>query len=261
MPVKRHRAARATVSNATMYYIVATTKNIATAARDLETAVQKHGFGVLHVYDLNDTLTRKGHPLGAECRIFEVCNPGHAAQVLKRDMRVNMALPCRISVFEDRGATNIGTILPGEMLRLLSADRELAATARAVETTIKAIIDDAAAIDARQALTLRRTMLAREIEAGVAKRAGERDGNVPDMAEIAADDVARDVNLAEVERDVAELEAIDAALTRLDSGSYGQCLDCGTAIEPARLASSPEVARCLPCQKKKEKKAARIARL
>ena len=148
------------------------------------------------------------------------------------------------------------------MLRTLSADRELAETAHTVETTIKAIIDDAApATDARQALTLRRTVLAREIGAGVAKRAGERDGNVPDTAEIAADDVARDVNLAEVERDVAELEAIDAALTRLDGGTYGHCLDCGTGIEPARLASSPEVARCLPCQKKKEKKAARIARL
>jgi len=246
-----------------MYYIVSTAKNVADAVRDLEAAVQKHRFGVLHVYDLKETLTRKGHPLAAECRIFEVCNPQHAAKVLQRDMRVNMALPCRISVFEDGGVTKIGTILPSEMLRMLSPDRELAGVARTVETTIKAIIDDAAApLDARQALLLRRAGLAREIEAGVAKRGGERDGNVPDTAELAADDVARDVGLAEVDRDVAELEAIDAALERLDSGTYGRCQDCGAAIEPARLAKNPEFALCVPCQQRKEQKAAaRIARL
>jgi RNA polymerase-binding transcription factor DksA len=242
---------------------MATPKSVADAARDLEAAVQKHRFGVLHVYDLKETLTRKGHPLAAECRIFEVCNPQHASQVLQRDMRVNMALPCRISVYEDRGATKIGTVLPTQLLRMLSPDRELAETARAVETTLKAIIADAAAVpEPRQALGLRRAALAREIEAGVARRAGERDGNVPDTAETAAEDVARDVGLAEVDRDVAELEAIDAALERLDTGTYGRCLDCGAAIEPARLAKNPEVPRCVPCQQKKEQKAAaRIARL
>lgn len=246
-----------------MYYIVPSTRNVADTARDLETAVQKHRFGILHVYDLKDTLTRKGHPLEPECRIFEVCNPQHASRVLQRDMRVNMALPCRISVFEDRGVTKIGTILPTRMLAALSDDAELGNVARSVETSIKAIIDDAAGPgSARHVLLARRAVLEKEVEAGIAKRSGERDGNVPDMAEISADDVERDVSLAEVDRDVAEIEAIDAALARLDSGEYGQCLDCGGAIEPARLAKSPEAARCVPCQTKKEQKAAaRIARL
>jgi RNA polymerase-binding protein DksA len=249
--------------NTAIYHIVTTPKSVAEAARDLDAAVQKHRFGVLHVYDLKETLTRKGHPLAAECRIFEVCNPQHASQVLQRDMRVNMALPCRISVFEDGGVTKIGTILPTELLRMLSPDRELAETARAVEATLKAIVNDAAAPPpARQALERRRTTLAREIEAGVAKRMQARDGNVPDTAEIASDDLAHDVGLAEVDRDVVELEAIDAALARLDSGTYGRCLDCRAAIDPARLAKSPEATRCVPCQEKSERKgAARIARL
>jgi uncharacterized protein (DUF302 family)/RNA polymerase-binding transcription factor DksA len=246
-----------------MYYIVPSAKNVADTARDLEAAVQKHRFGVLHVYDLKETLTRKGHPLEPECRVFEVCNPQHASQVLKRDMRVNMALPCRISVFEDRGVTKIGTILPTRMLATLSDDPELGDVARSVESSIKAIIDDAAGPgSARHVLLARRAELEREIEAGIAKRSSQRDGNVPDSAELSADDVERDIGLAEVDRDVAEIEAIDAALARLDGGEYGQCLDCGNTIEPARLAKSPEVARCVPCQKKKEQKAAtRIARL
>ena len=236
-----------------MYYVVSTAKNPADAARDLETAVQKHQFGVLHVHDLKETLTRKGYPLASQCRIFEVCNPQQASRVLERDVRLNMALPCRVSVFEENGVTKIGTILPSETLRMLSHDREIGAIAAAVETTIKAIIDDAAApLDARSALSLRRSELVREIEAGAAKRSEPRDGNVPDSAELAADDVVRDVTMAEIDRDAAEIEAIDAALERLETGTYGRCVDCGTTIPRGRLAQNPEAARCVTCQRHRE---------
>ena len=246
-----------------MYYIVSTSKNFADAARDLETAVQKHKFGVLHVHDLKETLTRKGFPLGPQCKVFEVCNPQQASRVLQRDMRLNMALPCRISVFEDEGGTKIGTILPAEMLRQLSADRELAVVAATVETTIKAIINEAAApIDTRTALLQRRGLLTRELQAGAAKRAAERDGNVPDTGELAAADVDRDVAIAEIDRDAAEIEAIDAALDRLDGGTYGRCVECGTAIAASRLIHQPEAARCIACQERSEQKSgSRVARL
>jgi DnaK suppressor protein len=44
-----------------------------------------------------------------------------------------------------------------------------------------------------------------------------------------------------------QLEAIDAALTRLADGSYGRCVDCGTEIGPARLEARPEASRCITC--------------
>jgi len=127
-----------------LYRIVSTRKTAADAARDLEAAVKKHGFGVLHVYDLKDTLTAKGFPLEPACHIFEVCNPKQATEVLGRDMRLNMALPCRISVFEDQGQTKIGTIRPTVMLGMLSKDAKLEEVARTVEAAIEAIIDEAA---------------------------------------------------------------------------------------------------------------------
>jgi uncharacterized protein (DUF302 family)/RNA polymerase-binding transcription factor DksA len=246
-----------------MYYIVPSTKSVDAAARDLEAAVRKHGFGVLHVFDLKETLTKKGYPLEPQCRIFEVCNPQQATRVLQTDMRLNMALPCRISIFEDEGVTKLGTIRPTATLRALSDDREIVAIAGAVETTITAIIDEAAApLDPRAALLRRRAALALEIQAGAGKRAADRSGNVPDTAELAADNVARDVAMAEVDRDAAEIAAIDAALGRLDTGTYGRCVDCGTAIEPARLADAPEAARCLGCQRRDEDSSPpRIARL
>jgi RNA polymerase-binding protein DksA len=241
-----------------MYYIVSTAKSVEEAARDVETAVRQHAFGVLNVLDLKQTLTEKGFPLDRQCRILEVCNPRQATRVLQRDMRLNMALPCRISVFEDQGTTKIGAILPAEMLRALSRDRELGEIADEVEMTIKAIIDDAAApSDVRARLMARRATLAQEVRTGAEKRAGDRSGNVPDSGELAADDVARDITLAEIDRDVTEIEAIDAALERLDAGTYGRCTSCGQPIGPNRLAQHPAAARCVSCQERHEQPTAR----
>jgi len=250
-----------------MYYIVATTKSVPEAARDLEAAVQKHGFGVLHVYDLQDTLNRKGYPLDTQCRIFEVCNPKQASHVLARDMRLNAALPCRISVFEDHGATKIGTIRPSVMLGMLSPDQRLAEIAASVEASIKAIIDETAAAPwatARHALVARRVALTREIEAGVDKRNADAEGllgdNVPDSAERSSADVVLDVDRAEVDRDVAELASVDAALARIEAHTYGACTDCGAAIKPARLNTTPAAARCIACQEKAERREPRRGR-
>ena len=79
-----------------MYYMVETSKPFEQAAIDLDAAVKKHGFGVLHIHDLGNTLRSKGMAFDEQCRVFEVCNPAQAAKVLAADMRLNMALPCRI---------------------------------------------------------------------------------------------------------------------------------------------------------------------
>lgn len=63
----------------------------------------------------------------------------------------------------------------------------------------------------------------------------------------------RDLNFAIDEHETAELMLIEAALARLDQGSYGECDDCGIHIPPARLQVSPEAARCVKCQEKLEK--------
>lgn len=127
-----------------MYYIVDTQKSFEAAAADLEEAVGRHGFGVLHIHDLGATLRAKGVPFANECRVFEVCNPVQAGKVLEADMRLNMALPCRISVFTEGGHTRIGLIRPVAMLSSLSPDPALVATAQKVEDATIAMIDEAA---------------------------------------------------------------------------------------------------------------------
>lgn len=127
-----------------MYYIVETAKTPEQAAADLEAAVGRHGFGVLHVHDLGGTLRGKGIAFEPECKVFEVCSPRHAARVLALDMRLGMALPCRISVYTDAGKTWIGMVRPAPMLETLSTDPALATTAREVELALVQIIDEAA---------------------------------------------------------------------------------------------------------------------
>lgn len=126
-----------------MYYIVDTQKSFEQAAADLEAAVKAHGFGVLHVHDLGTTLRGKGIDFAEQCKVFEVCNPGQAAKVLSADMRLNMALPCRISVFTDNQMTKIGMIKPVDMLAGLSQDEALLQTAREVEAATIEMVNDA----------------------------------------------------------------------------------------------------------------------
>lgn len=126
-----------------MYYIVETTKSFDQASTDLVAAVQRHGFGVLHVHDLGATLRSKGIAFDKECKVFEVCNPIQAAKVLSTDMRLNMALPCRISVFTENGNTRIGLIKPVQMLSALSQDAGLAQIAKDVEEKTIRMVDEA----------------------------------------------------------------------------------------------------------------------
>jgi len=125
-----------------MKYIVSTEKTVDQAVNDLQEAVSQNKFGVLHVHDLKATMAKKGIDFPNECRIFEVCNPQKAEAVLTNDMSLNMALPCRISIWEEKGKVKIGTIEPTELLSTLSDSAELKIIAQEVEETIKKIIEE-----------------------------------------------------------------------------------------------------------------------
>ena len=126
-----------------MYYTVRSGKSFDKAVADLDAAVRRHQFGVLHVHDLGATLRSKGQPFEGECKVFEVCNPRQAANVLASDLRLNMALPCRISVYTEDGATRIGMIEPERMLGMLSDDPALEPIAREVGDATRGMIDEA----------------------------------------------------------------------------------------------------------------------
>ena len=126
-----------------MYYIVESEKSFEQAVNDLDEAVKQNGFGVLHIHDLGNTLRNKGEEFKEDCKVFEVCNPKQASKVLSTDMRLNMALPCRISVFTENNITKIGLIKPEEMLSALSDNEALLETAKEVEEKTKQMVEQA----------------------------------------------------------------------------------------------------------------------
>jgi RNA polymerase-binding protein DksA len=55
-------------------------------------------------------------------------------------------------------------------------------------------------------------------------------------------------DLALRDRATAHLELVDAALQRLEAGTFGTCLRCGQPIAKARLEALPWAAHCIDCQ-------------
>lgn len=54
-------------------------------------------------------------------------------------------------------------------------------------------------------------------------------------------------------RGKAELEAIDQALARIESGLYGACVNCGEPIALGRLQAVPETSFCRDCAEQAER--------
>jgi uncharacterized protein (DUF302 family) len=126
-----------------VYHILESDKPFEEVVAALAAAVVRHGFGLLHTHDLGETLRSKGFAFEAQCRVLEVCNPGYASKVLAQDMRLNMALPCRISVWTVDGRTQVGMIEPVPLLGMLSQEPALQEIAEAVEQKLRLMMADA----------------------------------------------------------------------------------------------------------------------
>jgi DnaK suppressor protein len=55
-----------------------------------------------------------------------------------------------------------------------------------------------------------------------------------------------------------ELAKISAAMQRLESGEYGQCVECGLKIEPGRLEVYPYADECIECAEFDERRQRRL---
>lgn len=82
-------------------------------------------------------------------------------------------------------------------------------------------------------------------EASVQHFSGHEDSSAQITSE-------RDLELALDAHDSDEIAAINAALQRIELGTYGDCVECGSSIPEARLYAAPSATRCLPCQERAE---------
>ncbi len=95
-----------------------------------------------------------------------------------------------------------------------------------------------------------------EVQGERAESDNERDRRsareVQDRGDEANTDQWREANAAMIDHHVDEISGIQAALSRVDSGTYGLCVDCGETIGFQRLQAYPSANRCLQCQSKVE---------
>jgi len=125
-----------------VFYIVESDKSFYEATFDLEPVIQRLGFVILHVHDLGNMLRRKDREFDDDCKVFEICNYRQFEKLLAIDMRLSTALPWRISVFTENGATRIGLIRPAPMLAALGENARLSRLAKAIEEKLIQIVDE-----------------------------------------------------------------------------------------------------------------------
>lgn len=98
----------------------------------------------------------------------------------------------------------------------------------------------------------RRKTLGAEIQSDIARSRsdsfGAIAGEAPDSGDQAMAALVADTDNAETNRDIRELQELDAAMVRIAEGSYGTCTDCGDDIPIARLRAYPGAMRCITCQ-------------
>lgn len=98
----------------------------------------------------------------------------------------------------------------------------------------------------------RRKALHAEIQSDIARSRSDSfkaiAGEAPDSGDQAMAALVADTDNAETNRDIRELQELDAATVRIDEGSYGICNECAEDIPIARLRAYPGAMRCITCQ-------------
>lgn len=117
-------------------------------------------------------------------------------------------------------------------------------------------LDPQALAHYRQRLLRRAGELRSEIRAVASRGDGESysdiAGAVADMEDASVADLLTDLRHYDIARDMGEIRSINAALQRISSGTYGECISCGQPISRERLDAYPTAERCIACQSRFE---------
>jgi DnaK suppressor protein len=80
------------------------------------------------------------------------------------------------------------------------------------------------------------------------------DDQVQDPGDQALTSTMENLRSSLQDTELEEFKRIQQALQKIDDGTYGICIDCGSDISEKRLKSYPNAARCLVCQEAFEDK-------
>jgi DnaK suppressor protein len=104
----------------------------------------------------------------------------------------------------------------------------------------------------RRLIAIQRELVSRVIEVEDELEHTTHRDDIEHMDRVQADVFAESLELLDdLERE--QMEAAEAALERIDAGSYGTCVDCGREIPSARLDAVPWTDRCEADQERFER--------
>ena len=100
----------------------------------------------------------------------------------------------------------------------------------------------------------RRRELMSEVQGKIreSRAEGNKERDVLDQGESSEVDIQDDIEFALIQMKAETLNKIDAALRRLEEGTYGDCFECGEEISEARLRALPFAVRCKDCEEARE---------
>ncbi len=107
----------------------------------VETKSREKGFNVLAVHDVKATLESKGFSR-EPMKIVEICNAKYVSQVLAKDIKIALMLPCPVVVYVQNGKTFISTLRP-RILADFYPGADIAEVAAEVEAIVLSIVDEA----------------------------------------------------------------------------------------------------------------------
>lgn len=105
----------------------------------------------------------------------------------------------------------------------------------------------------------RSTLVRRGLELGYLQRHNQaaaqeaEQSQLADWRDMAAQHEAAWVLDRLAEREQRELEDIDAALDRLNRGTFGRCQRCGGPVTMQRIDAVPEARQCIRCENEKDR--------
>ncbi|MEO6323846.1 MAG: TraR/DksA family transcriptional regulator [Thermoanaerobaculia bacterium] len=79
------------------------------------------------------------------------------------------------------------------------------------------------------------------------------DESAQDMADRATSAYTKEFAYSLSESDRKTLVLIEAALLRIDNGTYGVCVHCGEVVQEKRIDAVPWARHCLDCQELQDK--------
>lgn len=93
---------------------VITKKDFKSAVDSVVSETEKAGFRVLYIHNVQETLSKKGFVIES-FKIIEICNAKNAYEVLQKDLRMGLLLPCKINVYQKEGVIYISGMKPSVM--------------------------------------------------------------------------------------------------------------------------------------------------